>query len=189
VVVLVIGLACRTNPDPPPAPAESASLEGERQPDVLYSPTPQPVVDEMLAMARVAPTDVVYDLGCGDGRIVVTAAQRHGARAIGFDIDPERVAEAEQNVHDSGVEHLVSIEQRDIFSLDLSRANVVTLYLLPELNVRLIPQLERMQPGSRVVSHDFDIEGVEPLRTVALRPNGTTEHTLYLFEVPLKKQP
>ncbi len=185
----MVGLACKSSPELPAASTEGATVEAQREPDVLYVPTPQPVVDEMLAMARVAPTDLVYDLGCGDGRIVVTAAKRHGARAVGFEIDPERVAEARTNVRDSGVEHLVSIEQKDFFTLDLSGANVVTLYLLPELNAKLLPQLERMKPGSRIVSHDFDIAGVEPLRTLALRPNGTTEHMLYLFEIPLKKQP
>lgn len=170
--------AAREEADPP-----------ERRPDVIYVPTPQPVVDKMLELVRVSSKDLLYDLGCGDGRIVVTAAKRYGARAVGFDIDPERVAEARENVRRSGVEELVRIEQRDIFTLDLSPASVVTLYLLPSLNVKLIPQLEQMKPGSRIVSHDFDIEGVVPVRELTVRPvrDGAT-HSIFAFEVPLQRE-
>lgn len=170
--------------------ASAAEPKGEgKKPDVIYVPTPQPIVDKMLELARVKRGDLVYDLGCGDGRIVVTAAKRFGVRAVGFDVDPDRVAEARENVQKNGVEHLVTIEQKDIFTLDLSPANVVTLYLLPRLNVRLIPQLERMAPGSRVVSHDFDIEGVVPVQTLSIRPkDDKIAHSIYLFEVPLKKE-
>lgn len=169
------------------ASAAEPKDEGKK-PDVIYVPTPQPVVDKMLELARVKRGDLVYDLGCGDGRIVVTAAKRYGARAVGFDVDPDRIAEARENVQKNGVEHLVTIEQKDIFTLDLSPANVVTLYLLPRLNVKLIPQLDRMAPGSRVVSHDFDIEGVVPVQTLSLRPkDDKVAHSIFLFEVPLKK--
>lgn len=158
-----------------------------RAPDVLYVPTPQPVVERMLQMAQVSKNDVVYDLGCGDGRIVVTAAKLYGARAYGFDIDPKRVAEARANVEAASVAHLVTIEHRDIFTVDLSPASVVTLYLLPQLNVRLIPQLEKLQPGSRIVSHDFNIEGVTPLQQVTLQPPGEAEHAIYLWKTPLER--
>jgi SAM-dependent methyltransferase len=173
------------------APANAADSKGEgKKPDVIYVPTPQPVVDKMLELARVKRGDLVYDLGCGDGRIVVTAAKRYGARAVGFDVDPQRIAEARENVQENGVEHLVRIEQKDIFTLDLRPANVVTLYLLPRLNVRLIPQLDRMAQGSRIVSHDFDIEGVIPVQTLAIRPdNDEISHSIFLFEVPLNKEP
>lgn len=156
---------------------------------MLYVPTPDQVVDRMLELARVSREDVVYDLGCGDGRIVVAAAKRYGAHAVGFDIDPARVAEARANVAQSGVADLVSIEQRDIFTLDLRPASVVALYLLPELNVKLLPQLERLKPGSRIVSHDFDIAGVVPKRELQLRPdpNGPT-HSVYFFEMPLVRE-
>ena len=143
---------------------------GARTPDVIYVPTPQPIVDKMLELAKVKKTDVVYDLGCGDGRIVVTAAKKYGVKAFGFDIDPERVAEAKENVIKNKVEHLVTIEQKDIFTLDLSPANVVTLYLLPRLNVKLIPQLEKLKKGSRIVSHDFDMDGVKPITHLTLKP-------------------
>jgi hypothetical protein len=160
-----------------------------RTPDVIYVPTPQPVVDRMLEMAQVKKSDVVYDLGCGDGRIVVTAAKRYGTKAFGFDIDPERIKEAKANVRANKVEHLVTIEQKDIFTLDLSPASVVTLYLLPKLNVRLIPQLEKLKPGSRIVSHDFNMEGVKPLKHVTMTPTGASEeHEIYLWKTPLVKE-
>jgi SAM-dependent methyltransferase len=169
--------------------AAAVEAEAPRKPDVIYVPTPQPVVDKMLELAKVTSDDLVYDLGCGDGRIVVTAAKRYGARAVGFEIDPERVAEARENVRRSGVEDRVTIEQRDIFTLDLAPANVVTLYLLPSLNVRLIPQLSQLRPGSRVVSHDFDIQGVVPVQTLTLRPEeDKLPHSIFLFEIPLKKE-
>jgi ribosomal protein L11 methylase PrmA len=152
-------------------------------------PTPQEVVDAMLALAKVGKDDVVYDLGCGDGRIVVTAAERYGARAIGYDIDPARVEEARQNVRRHGLEHLVQIEERDIFTLDLSGASVIALYLLPELNVRLLPQLERMKPGSRIISHDFDIAGVVPEQVLRLGADAKgVAHSVYYYELPLKKE-
>lgn len=170
------------------AGSAAPSAEPARTPDVVYVPTPQPVVDRMLQMAQVKKSDVVYDLGCGDGRIVVTAAKRYGVRAYGFDIDPKRIEEANANVKAAKVEHLVTIEQKDIFTLDLSPASVVTLYLLPKLNVRLIPQLEKLKPGSRIVSHDFNMEGVKPLQHVTMRPNGESEHSIYLWKTPLVRE-
>jgi protein-L-isoaspartate O-methyltransferase len=158
-------------------------------PDVIYVPTPQPIVDKMLELARVKKTDLVYDLGCGDGRIVVTAAKRYGARAIGFDIDPVRVAEAKKNVEKNKLGHLVSIEQKDIFTLDLSSANVVTLYLLPKLNDRLLPQLEKLAPGSRVVSHDYGLSGVKPVQHLVLKPKGEEdEHEIFFWTVPFERE-
>ncbi len=175
----------------PPASAEAPAAE--KVPDIEYVPTPSIVVEKMLAVAALKKDDVLYDLGCGDGRIVVTAAKRLGLRAKGFDIDPVRVAESRANVKKAGVEHLVTIEQKDIFEVDLSPASVVTLYLLPELNVRLIPQLEKLRPGSRVVSHDFDMEGVtyENVWTVMAKDHRETtkdrEHYVYLWKTPLRK--
>jgi predicted RNA methylase len=115
-------------------------------------------------MAEVKKGDVVYDLGCGDGRIVVTAAKKYGVKAVGFDIDPKRIKEARANVKENHVGRLVDIRQADIFKLDLREATVVTLYLLPELNVKLMPQLEKLKPGSRIVSHDFDMRGAKPVQ-------------------------
>ncbi|NUP05670.1 MAG: methyltransferase domain-containing protein [Polyangiaceae bacterium] len=159
-----------------------------KTPDVVYVPTPQPVVDKMLQMAQVKKGDVVYDLGCGDGRIVVTAAKKYGARAYGFDVDPKRIEEAKRNVEQAGVGDLVSIQQADIFTLDLSDADVVTLYLLPELNVRLIPQLQKLKKGARIVSHDFDMAGVAPLHQVAMKPvDEPREHSIFMWRAPIKR--
>jgi cyclopropane fatty-acyl-phospholipid synthase-like methyltransferase len=160
-----------------------------REPDILWVPTPQEVVDKMLEMAQVKKDDLLYDLGCGDGRIVITAAKKYGCKAIGYDIDPERVKESRKNVDANNVGNLVTIEQADVFTLDLSKANVVTLYLLPSLNVKLIPQLEKLKPGSRIVSHDFDMRGVKPDQVVTITPDGSfREHEIYLWTTPLKKE-
>jgi SAM-dependent methyltransferase len=179
-----------TSSDPPVA-ADSATTPGaesNRSPDVIYVPTPQPIVDKMLDLARIQKDDLVYDLGCGDGRIVVTAAKRYGARAVGFEIDPARVTEARANVKKNKVEHLVSIEQKDIFTVDLSPATVVTLYLLPELNNRLLPQLEKLAPGARVVSHDYDIAGVVPTRSLGMTPRGEDrEHSVFFYTLPFER--
>ena len=164
-------------------------VESSREPDILYVPTPQKVVDKMLELAEVKKDDLVYDLGCGDGRIVVTAAKRYGCKAVGYDIDPERVEESLGNVEKNEVGHLVRIEQKDIFTLDLSKANVITLYLLPSLNVKLIPQLEKLKPGSRIVSHDFRMKGVKPDKVVKLTSNEDgSEHKVFLWTSPLKKR-
>lgn len=160
-----------------------------REPDVIFVPTPQDVVDRMLELAEVQKSDLVYDLGCGDGRIVVTAAKRYGCKAIGYDIDPERIKESLENVQENNVANLVRIEQKDIFTLDLSKADVITLYLLPSLNEKLIPQLEKLKPGTRVVSHDFDMSGVKPEKVITLiSSDDQSEHTIYLWTAPIKKE-
>lgn len=157
--------------------------------DVLFIPTPQDVVDKMLELAEVKKGDLVYDLGCGDGRILITAAKKYGCRAVGYDLDPDRVKESIENVEKSEVGHLITIEQKDIFTLDLSEADVITLYLLPSLNVRLIPQLEKLKPGSRIVSHNFDMEGVKPDKVVKLTSSkDQAEHKIYLWTTPLKRE-
>ncbi|MEJ7731966.1 MAG: methyltransferase domain-containing protein [Polyangiaceae bacterium] len=176
----------------PSGTADASIKPMERVPDIEYVPTPENVVDKMLEAAKIGKDDVLYDLGCGDGRIVVAAAKRYGIKAKGFDIDPERVKESRANVEKNKVGHLVTIEQKDIFTLDLTPASVVTLYLLPELNVRLIPQLDKLKPGSRIVSHDFDMKGAEPEKswTVMAKDHRTPanrEHYVYLWTAPLKK--
>ncbi len=159
-----------------------------RTPDIYFVPTPNEVVDKMLELAKVKKTDLVYDLGCGDGRIVITAAKKFGCKAVGYDIDPNRVIESRANVKLNNVSDLVKIEQKDIFTLNLSDANVITLYLLPRLNVQLIPQLEKLKPGSRIVSHDFDMEGVIPDQVVTVPVSNDRTHTVYLWTAPLKKE-
>ena len=169
------------------APEETVAKP--HKPDVIYVPTPRNVVKKMLSLADVKKSDLVYDLGCGDGRIVVLAAKQYGCHAVGFDVDPKRIKASLENVKKNKVEDLVEIKQQDIFQLDLSSANVVTLYLLPELNVKLIPQLEKLKPGSRIVSHDFDMKGVKPDEVVEIRSKeGDTRHTIYLWTIPLKKE-
>ena len=137
----------------------SAQQEGVklRDPDVIYVPTPQEVVDAMLALANVTAKDVVYDLGSGDGRIPITAAQKYGARAIGIDINPQRIKEANENLAKAGVGDKVKFLNQDLFETDISEATVVTLYLLPSLNLKLMPTLKKLKPGTRIVSHSFDM--------------------------------
>jgi SAM-dependent methyltransferase len=136
-------------------PACSPEPRRLRDPDVVYVPTPQEVVDAMLQMADVTAKDVVYDLGSGDGRIPITAAQRFGARAVGIDINPIRVQEAKENLAKAGVGNKVRFLNQDLFETDLRPATVITLYLLPSLNVKLMPTLKRLKPGTRIVSHSF----------------------------------
>jgi SAM-dependent methyltransferase len=161
-VALAIATAC--------APRTSSGL---RAPDVHYVPTPNDVVEGMLKLAGVTGQDVVYDLGCGDGRIPVTAARRHGAQGVCVDIDPRRVAEATANVKSAGVGDKVQVLNADLFEVDLQPASVVTLYLLPSLNLKLMPKLQReLRPGTRVVSHAFDMgDGWPPDETDDI--NGT----------------
>jgi len=140
-------------------PALGAADEAPaRAPDVPYVPTPMDVVRKMLEMAKVKSGDTLVDLGCGDGRIVIAAAKEHGAHGIGIDINPQRIAEANQNAKEAGIERRVKFMVGDLFATDLSKADVVTLYLLPAINLKLRPQLWRqLKVGSRVVSHAFDM--------------------------------
>ena len=134
-----------------------------RTPDVIYVPTPQEVVEDMLRLVDVRKGDVLYDLGCGDGRIPITAAKLYGVRAVGIDIDPARIAEAQANAKKAGVTHLVEFRLADLFQSDFREATVVTLYLLPDLNVKLRPRLHaELKPGTRIVSHQFDMGDWRP---------------------------
>lgn len=158
-LVLVTLLLISSISSAAPAAQQAAAADKPlRTPDVIYVPTPQEVVDAMLVMAGVNGKDVVYDLGCGDGRIPVTAAKVYGARAVGIDIDPQRISEANANVASAGVADKVKIMNADLFETDVSRATVVTLYLLPSLNQKLMPKLQKeLKPGTRIVSHAFDM--------------------------------
>ena len=133
----------------------------ERRRFIVYVPTPHRIVDRMLQVAKVKSTDVLYDLGCGDGRILIAAAKK-GARAVGFDIDPARIAEARENVARAGVESLVTIERADVLTVDLTPATVVTMYLSPQVIGKLTLHLMQLAPGTRIVSHDYPIEGAPP---------------------------
>ncbi|GBD37283.1 Ribosomal protein L11 methyltransferase [bacterium HR36] len=172
-----------------PVPKKSDQTPPQRKPDVIFVPTPQVVVDTMLELAKVTKSDVVYDLGCGDGRIVVTAAKKYGARGKGIDIDPERVKESLENVKKNGVEKLVTIEQADLFQADLSEATVITLYLLPELNLKLRPKLQKLRPGTRIVSHDFDMGNWIPDRLITVTDENGLEHEVYLWIIREPEKP
>lgn len=170
-------------------PETTAADDKDRRPDVIYVPTPHEVVAKMLELADVKKDDVLFDLGCGDARIPITASRKFGCKTMGFDIDPDRIKDSNENLkkEKKEVQDLVKIEKKDIFTLDLSKANVITLYLLPDLNVKLIPQLEKLKPGSRIVSHDFDMRGVKPDKVVEVE-GPSRKHTIYLWTVPLKKE-
>ncbi|WP_187261953.1 class I SAM-dependent methyltransferase [Pontibacter beigongshangensis] len=151
--------------------------------DVPYVPTRQVVVDAMLELAKVSKNDVLYDLGCGDGRIVITAAKKHGATGTGVDIDPERIKEANENARKANVTGKVNFVEGNLFDMDFSKASVVTLYLLPDINLKLRPQLlEQLKPGTRIVSHAFEMGDWKPEQTVNV--DGAT---IYLWTVPQKK--
>jgi ribosomal protein L11 methylase PrmA len=169
---------------PAVALAQQHEKTGSRQPDVIYVPTPQDVVEEMLKLGGVGPKDVLYDLGSGDGRIPVTAAKKFGIRAVGIDIDPERIREARANAKQNGVEKLVTFRQEDLFKTNFREATVVTLYLLPDLNVKLRPRLwNELKPGTRIVSHQFDMAEWKPEKKVEL--NG---RTIYFWTIPERKK-
>ena len=154
-----------------------------------FVPTPMEIVEKMLEVAEVNKNDIVYDLGCGDGRIVVMAAEKYGARGVGIDYDPERVAEAKELVKKKKVEKLVKIIHDDIRNVDYSSATVVTLYLLYTSNQLLKPYLEKyLKPGTRVVSHDFSMTGWEPKKTEFYFDEEGSEHTVYLYIISEQKQ-
>lgn len=169
----------------PTAPLAGAQTAPLRSPDVIYVPTPPDVVDEMLKMANVGKDDVVYDLGCGDGRIVIAAAQKYGARGVGIDIDPQRIAEANANAKAAGVTGRVRFLNTDLFQANISEATVVTLYLLTSLNQKLRPKLlADLRPGTRVVSHAFDMGNDWP-------PEKTAEVTgrrVYFWTIPSRNR-
>jgi ribosomal protein L11 methylase PrmA len=164
----------------PSAFAQAAAQAPLRSPDVIFVPTPQEVVDAMLKLAKVTQTDVIYDLGSGDGRIPVTAAKTYGARGVGIDIDPQRIREANENAKAAGVTDKVKFLNQDLFTTDISEASVVTLYLLPSLNLKLMPKLmKELKPGTRIVSHAFDMGDWKPEQT--LNVNG---RTVYFWTIP-----
>jgi precorrin-6B methylase 2 len=156
-----------------------------RSPDVIFVPTPQEVVDAMLKMAKVGPNDVVFDLGSGDGRIPITAVKTFNARSgTGIDIDPQRIREANENLKTSGVGDKVRFLNQDLFTTDISSASVVTLYLLPSLNLKVLPKLNKeLKPGTRVVSHAFDMGDIKPEQTANI--NG---RTIYMWTVPIQNK-
>ena len=153
-------------------------------PQAPFVPTPADVVDRMLELAEVRPSDVVYDLGCGDGRIVIAAAQRHGARGVGIDIDPQRIDEARRNAKAAGVEHLVTFRVEDALQTDISEATVITLYLVASLNARLRPRLmSQLRPRARIVSHNFPVGDWEPDVVQTFTSADGQSRTLFRWDI------
>jgi len=161
----------------------------KRTPDSVYVPTPDDVVAKMLEVVGVTKNDLVYDPGCGDGRIVVTAAKKYGCRGVGIELSPKRVREARANAIRNDVADRVQILEEDIYAVDMSPATVVTLYLLPGMNVKLIPQLQKLKPGARIVAHDYGFQGcVEDAQktfTVTSKQDAV-RHQIYLWTAPLQ---
>jgi SAM-dependent methyltransferase len=159
-------------------PGESRQAPA-RQPDVVFVPTPPDVVDAMLKLASVSSSDIVYDLGSGDGRIVIAAAKTYGARGVGIDIDPQRTREATANAKAANVADKVAFRTADLFTADLTPATVVTLYLSPSVNTRLAPRLmKELKPGTRIVSHAFDLASWKPQRRIVV-----SERPIFLWTV------
>jgi SAM-dependent methyltransferase len=177
-----------------PLAADRPSQTLQKRPDAAhlapYVPTPQEVVDRMLQLGGVGKGDVVYDLGCGDGRIPITAAKRFGARGVGVDIDPQRIAEANANAKKDGVEHLVTFRLQDAMTTDVSEATVVTLYLLSASNLKLRPILtKQLKPGARIVSHSFSMGDWQPDKVDTFVDTSGTTRTLYLWKTDGKIRP
>jgi precorrin-6B methylase 2 len=166
------------------AGAQAPTQAPKKTPDVPYVPSDDKVVAAMLEMAKVKKGDILYDLGSGDGRIPITAARRFGTQGTGIEIDPQRVAEANENARKAGVTDRVRFIEGDIFEADIKNATVVTLYLLPDVNLRLRPKLlAELKPGTRVVSHNYDMGDWKPAKTKRVNlPDGV--HTVYFWVVP-----
>ena len=163
-----------------------------RNPDVPYIPSTDTAVKAMLELAAVERSDIVYDLGCGDGRIVIAAAKRYGARGVGIDIDPARIREARENARRAGVEGRVEFREQDLFQANFREATVVTLFLLPAINQRLLPQLQALKPGTRIVSNTFEIAGWKPVREIVVKDDPDDDfyfgsRRLLLWIVPERK--
>jgi ribosomal protein L11 methylase PrmA len=171
--------------------AATAQNAARPQPEVPYIPTTDEAVTAMLKLADVKKTDIVYDLGCGDGRIVIAAAKNFGARAVGIDIDPVRIAEAKVNAQKAGVENLVRFEENDLFKTDIHEATVVTLFLLSTVNLRLRPKLlQDLKPGTRVVSNTFDMGDWKAEKEVAVAnadEQSYLSHRLFLWTIPKRQ--
>jgi SAM-dependent methyltransferase len=151
--------------------------------DVPYVPTPQNVVDTMLKLANLKPGDVIYDLGSGDGRIVITAAKQYGVRGVGIDINPVRIQQANENARKEGVAGMVTFKKNDLFEEDIHEATVVTIYLLPAVNLRLRPKLfKELKPGTRIISHDFDMGDWKPEKRVVV-----DDHRIFTWTIPGKQ--
>jgi SAM-dependent methyltransferase len=168
--------------------AVRADDASSRTPDCVYVGTPYDVAVKMVDVAGLKKSDRVCDPGCGDGRVLIAAARRYGCRGTGFELDPRLAGEARQIAAKRGVDRLVDVQIKDIFTVDYRDYDVVLMYLLPDMIVRLLPDLEKLKPGSRIVAHDYGIRGIAPDRAVSFISNeDNVEHTVYLYTVPLRK--
>lgn len=186
-VLTVLGL-CLLAPSRAVADDGPTGDRPKRTPDSVYVPTPDDVVVKMLEVVGVTKDDLVYDPGCGDGRIVITAAKKYGCRGVGIELSPKLVREARANAVRNGVADRVQILEEDIYAVDMSKATIVTLYLLPGMNVKLIPQLQKLKPGARIVAHDYGFQGrvedAEKKFTVTSKQDAV-DHQIYLWTAPL----
>ena len=178
---LVVALICA-------ATSAAQTAAPRREPDVPYVPTTEAAVQAMLKLGEVRKNDVVYDLGCGDGRIVIAAAKSFGARGVGIDINPVRISEARENAKKAGVDKLVRFEENDLFQADIREATVVTLFLLPNVNLKLRPKLlQDLKPGTRIVSNTFDMGDWKAEKEATVGTTGEESflsHRLYLWTIP-----
>ena len=183
LLVLALSAGAQTAVQQAPQAPAAAPQKELRQPDVIFVPTPDDVVEAMLKVAKVGKGDVLYDLGSGDGRIPITAAQKYGiARGIGIDINPERIKEANENRAKAGVGERVRFMNADLFESDLSDATVITLYLLPKLNLKLLPKLlKELKPGTRIVSHAFDMGSWKPEQALKVG-----SRSVYFWTIPAR---
>jgi len=181
LVALLVGVA---------ACSSVAAIDDQRPTLAPYIPTPQDVVDRMLEVAQVTNKDMVFDLGCGDGRIVITAAKKFGARGVGIDIDKDRISESRRNARDAGIASLVRFEQGDILNADVSTATVVTLYLVSSANLKLRPILTtQLQPGARIVSHAFGMGDWQPDKVDRFADSRGDDRVIYLWRADGKVRP
>jgi precorrin-6B methylase 2 len=171
-------------PNAPP----NADVSTPRGPSAIFVPTPSDVVERMLTAAGVRKDDVVYDLGSGDGRIVIEAARKYGCRAVGLEIDRDLVSLSRERARESKVEKLVTIGEADLFARDFNDASVVAVYLYPQLLKRLLPKFDQLRPGTRIVAHQFEIPDVRPEKTIVVESKETgAKHTIYVWTIPLNK--
>ncbi len=188
LVLTIAGVACLCLCGADPAPTTQPAATTTKKPDVGYYATTQDVVEEIFKQTKVGKTDVVCDLGCGDGRFPITAARIYGCRGVGYEIDPEWVQKARDRAKAEKVADRVEIRDQDIFTADLSQVTVVTLFLLPELNKKLIPQLDKLPKGARIVTHEFEIPGLVPDRQATyISKQDESEHLLFYYTTPLKR--
>lgn len=189
IVILAVLGTCSVHTLRAAASEPATGDRPKRTPDSVFVPTPDDIVAKMLDVAGVTKDDLVYDPGCGDGRIVIAAAKKYGCRGVGIELSPKLVRDARAGAVRNQVERLVRILEEDIYAVDMSEATVVTLYLLPNMNVKLIPQLQKLKPGARIVAHDYGFQDrvEEPEKTITVKSReDAVEHYIYLWTAPLK---